>query len=58
MVGFHLPGYRMFKHCYLNQVLRNEPSYYRFVELLQGNAGAVELFSDQPFWALQWDELH
>ncbi|SDY69692.1 hypothetical protein SAMN05421754_101814 [Nitrosomonas sp. Nm58] len=54
MVGFHLSGYRT-KDCYL-QVLRNERPYFpglvsynRFVELLQGNAGAVELFSDQPF---------
>jgi hypothetical protein len=44
--------------------LRNERSYFpglvsynRFVELLQGNAGALELFSDQPLWARQWDEL-
>ncbi|SFD93588.1 hypothetical protein [Nitrosomonas sp. Nm166] len=53
VVGFHLSGYRTFKYYYLNQVLRHERpsfpglvSYNRFVELLQGNAGALELFSD------------
>jgi hypothetical protein len=63
VVGFHLSGYRTKDYC-LNQALRNERSYFpglvsynRFVELLQGNAGALELFSDQPLWARQWDEL-
>jgi hypothetical protein len=63
VVRFHLSGYRTKDYC-LNQVLRNERSYFpglvsynRFVELLQGNAGALELFSDQPLWARQWDEL-
>jgi hypothetical protein len=43
MVGFHLSGYRTFKHYYLNYVLRYQRgyfpglvSYHRFVELLQG----------------------
>ena len=42
MVGFHLSGYRTFKHYYLNYVLRYQRyyfpglvSYNRFVELLQ-----------------------
>ena len=42
MAGFHLSGYRTFKHYYLNYVLRYQRyyfpglvSYHRFVELLQ-----------------------
>jgi hypothetical protein len=44
MVGFHLSGYRTFKHYYLNYVLRYQRGYFpgsvsynRFVELLQGS---------------------
>jgi hypothetical protein len=43
MVGFHLSGYRTFKHDCLNYVLRYQRGYFpglvryqRFVELLQG----------------------
>jgi hypothetical protein len=67
MVGFHLSGYRTFKHYYLNDVLRYQRgyfpglvSYHRFVELLQSvwYLCAVLLFSNQPLWTLQWDQLH
>ncbi len=44
MVGFHLSGYRTFKHYYLNDVLKYQRphfpglvSYHRFVELMQGS---------------------
>ncbi len=44
LVGFHLSGYRTFKHYDLGQVLRHQRPYFpgllsynRFVELLQGS---------------------
>ncbi len=44
VVGFHLSGYRTFKHYYLGQMLRYQRSYFpglvsyhRFVALLQGS---------------------
>jgi hypothetical protein len=51
LVGFHLSGYRTFKHYYLGQVLRHQRSYFprlvsynRFVELLPGTLAPLCCF--------------
>jgi len=61
MVGFHLSGYRTFKHYYLNDVLRYQRdyfpgpvSYHRFVELLQDSLVPLCCFQTSRFGQSSW----
>jgi hypothetical protein len=61
MVGFHLSGYRTFKHDYLNDVLRYQRcyfpglvSYHRLVELLQGSLVPLCCFLTSRFGQSSW----
>nr|WP_143083559.1 hypothetical protein [Nitrosomonas communis] len=65
MVGFHLSGYRTFKHYYLNYVLKYHRPYFpglvscnRFVELLQGGLVSLCCFLTSRFGLCRGIKLH